>query len=396
MLELNGKYGKAKVFTDIVENEAIKQVISLLNEPFIENQRIRMMPDIHAGAGCVVGTTMTIQDKVVPNLVGVDIGCGVYVGKIKQKDVDFEKLDKIIRENIPSGFDVRQTPLYEKWEPLNNLVCRDHINKGRALSSLGTLGGGNHFIELAKDNNGHLYLLIHTGSRSLGLSIAKHYQNVAIEELEGQSEVIEITIKELKEAGREKEISETIAEIKKNRKAINKDLAYLKGQSMKNYMNDIDIAQQYAFLNRQLIAKEIIRNMEWDIDESFQTIHNYIDIKNNILRKGAVSAQSGEKLVIPINMRDGSLICIGKGNPDWNYSAPHGAGRILSRNKAKEALDMETFKSTMEGIYTTSITKDTLDEAPMAYKPIESIMENIQDTVSILEVIKPVYNYKAS
>lgn len=264
------------------------------------------------------------------------------------------------------------------------------------MSSLGTLGGGNHFIELAKDNDGHLYLLIHTGSRSLGLSIAKHYQNVAIEELEGQSEVIEITIKELKEAGREKEISETIAEIKKNRKAINKDLAYLKGQSMKNYMNDIDIAQQYAFLNRQLIAKEIIRNMEWDIEESFQTIHNYIDIKNNILRKGAVSAQSGEKLVIPINMRDGSLICIGKGNPDWNYSAPHGAGRILSRNKAKEALDMETFKSTMEGIYTTSITKDTLDEAPMAYKPIESIMENIQDTVSILEVIKPVYNYKAS
>lgn len=397
MKEVRGKFGSAKIFTNLVEDAAVLQVEELLNEPFTEGLKIRMMPDIHAGKGCVVGTTMTIVDKVVPNLVGVDIGCGVYVGKTDAVNIDFEKLDRVIREKIPAGFEVRKTSV-QKFPKLQELKCFNHINKERALLSLGTLGGGNHFIELAKDEEGFHYLLIHTGSRSLGLAIAKHYQYKAIEDLSGRREEIDAAIEMLKESGREREIPEVIATMKRDRKTINKDLAYLQGESMKDYLHDIDIAQKYAFTNRQIIADTIIDAMGWKKETEFQTIHNYIDVDEMILRKGAVSAKRGEKLVIPMNMRDGSMICIGKGNEDWNESAPHGAGRIMSRNKAREMLNMDDFVETMKkaNIYTTSVTKDTLDEAPMAYKPMESIQKNIGDTVEIVTIIKPVYNFKAS
>lgn len=394
---IDGLNGQAKIFTDLVEDEAIRQVKELLDEPFTKGQTIRMMPDIHAGKGCVVGTTMTITDKVVPNLVGVDLGCGVYVGKIMEKEIDLAKLDAVIHEFIPAGFEVRENPVME-YQDLKNLKCFHHINENRALLSLGTLGGGNHFIELAKDEEGFHYLLIHTGSRSLGLAVAKYYQDIAVKELTGNKAEINEKIKEYKRTGKEKEISAMLDAMKSRKKEINRDLAYLEGESMENYLHDIDIAQKYAWTNRSIIADIISLKMNWTVLETFQTIHNYIDVEGKILRKGAVSAKEGEMLIIPMNMRDGSLICKGKGNADWNHSAPHGAGRIMSRNRARREIDMADYKKTMEeaGIYTSSVNAETLDEAPMAYKPMESILKNISDTVDVLKVIKPVYNFKAS
>lgn len=396
MIELIGKYGKAKIFTELVEEAAINQVKELLEEPFTEGQKIRMMPDIHAGKGCVVGTTMTITDKIVPNLTGVDIGCGIYVGKLNVKDIDFKKLDDVIRKHIPAGFEIREVPLVPDLPILSQLFCRNNIRRQKVVKSLGTLGGGNHFIEVAKDEDGYLYLLIHTGSRSLGLSVAKHYQEIAEKEVGGRRKEKQELIERLKKEGRESEISSAIKSFKSSISNFNKDLAYLSGESLKHYLHDVGVAQVYAWENRKHIARVIVEKMGWGIEEEFQTIHNYIDLDSNILRKGAVSAKKGEKLVIPINMRDGSLICVGKGNKDWNESAPHGAGRIVPRSKARELLSMEEYQNTMKGIYTTSVTTETLDEAPMAYKPIESILENIKDTVSVLVQIKPVYNFKAS
>lgn len=394
MLELKGKYNTAKVFTDNVDNETISQVIELLNQDYIKDAKIRIMPDCHAGTGCVIGTTMTISDKVCPNLVGVDIGCGMLAVRIAEKDVDLPKLDNVINTYVPAGFNVNDEPL-GNFSHLNDLVAPANISL--AYCSIGRLGGGNHFIELDKDDDGNLWLVIHTGSRHLGLEVAKYYQELAYKQLKDLDvgDKIKAVSADLKAKGREKEIEKTINALKMHEPHIPKSLCYVSGQAFKDYIHDMEIVQKHAELNRKYIADAIIEKMGWHICEEFQTIHNYIDTKNLILRKGSVSARDGEKLIIPINMRDGSLICVGKGNPDWNYSAPHGAGRILSRSEAKDAVGIDEFRESMKGIYSSSVMESTIDESPMVYKPMEEIMENIKDTVDIVKVIKPVYNFKA-
>lgn len=397
-----------KIFADIVEDTALAQIEEMSNyEPYV-GSKIRIMPDTHSGKGCVIGTTMTLRDKVTPNLVGVDIGCGMLCVKIRDKNCEEElgKLDEIIRQYVPSGICVRSVcddVQYKEYvEPLRMF---DHINdsaKHRIYLSMGTLGGGNHFIELDKDSEGSYYLVIHTGSRNLGVQVCNYYQALAIQNLKRKaydfkSEMTNL-IDTLKKEGRQREINDKRKELlaKKNDIIINDDLAYLEGDDFEDYLHDMQLVQNWATENRQTIANEIISHMNWDVDESFTTIHNYIDIDNMILRKGSVSARLNEKLIIPINMRDGSLICIGKGNDDWNESAPHGAGRIMSRTEARNKLKVEDFKESMKDVYSTTISAATIDEAPMAYKPIDSIIKCIQPTVDIVDIIKPVYNFKAS
>lgn len=393
MIELKGKYNTAKVYTDNVDRETISQVIELLNQEYIEDSNIRVMPDCHAGAGCVIGTTMTIKDKACPNLVGVDIGCSVSAYKIKEKSVDLKKLDEVVNKYIPSGFSVHEEPIASS--NADKIIAP--VNIELAMRSLGTLGGGNHFLELSKDDSGNYWLIVHTGSRHLGLEIAKYYMERAQKKLnkEDTKDEIETVVVELKAQGKQKEIEEAIKEIVKRKPKIPKGLSYVYGEDFENYIHDMRLTQQHAQVNHKTIAAIIVDKMGWHIEETVVTMHNYIDTENNILRKGSVSAQNGEKLVIPMNMRDGTLLCVGKGNPDWNYSAPHGAGRILSRSKAKEVVGMEEFKESMEGIYSTSVVESTIDEAPMVYKPIEEIMENIKDTVDVIAILKPVYNFKA-
>lgn len=394
MIELKGKFNIAKVYTDNIESTAVNQIIELCNQEFCEDSKIRIMPDCHAGAGCTIGTTMTIKDKIVPNLVGVDIGCGMEVTKLKEKEIDFNKLDEIIRKFVPSGFNIRS----RAHQYLNNvdickLRCKNYINIQRAELSIGTLGGGNHFIEVDKDKGGNLYLVIHSGSRNTGKQVAEYYQNKGYDQLASLKSSKDKIIKRLKYEGREKEIKAELAKIK--RPKTNKMLAYVEGDNMNDYLHDMKITQVYATINRMAMADEIIKHMNLTVLDSFTTIHNYIDIENMILRKGAISAQRNEKVIIPMNMRDGSLICIGKGNPDWNYSAPHGAGRIMSRHTARESVSIEEFRDSMKGIYTTCINQATIDESPMSYKPMDEIIENISDTVDVIDVIKPVYNFKA-
>lgn len=367
MIEVKGKYNTAKIFTSNVEDEALAQVQELCNQKFTQGSKIRIMPDVHAGAGCTIGTTMTVTDKIVPNLVGVDIGCGMETIKLRDKKINLDKLDRLIHNRIPAGFSIRKKPHpYVKKVNLDNLRCKNHVDLERARLSIGTLGGGNHFIEVNQDEEASLYLVIHSGSRHLGKQVAEYYQKLAYQELKAAS--IEIS----------------------------KSLAYLEGPSYDNYLHDMKIVQQYAVYNRRAIVDEIINGMDLTIEEQFTTIHNYIDLHSMILRKGAISARKGEKVLIPLNMRDGSLICIGKGNPDWNYSAPHGAGRIMSRRKAKQTLSMKEFRRSMEGIYTTTVNKSTLDECALAYKDMDEIIDNIYDAVEILAHIKPVYNFKSS
>lgn len=394
-LRLEGLYNSAKIFTSVVDQESVSQVLDLLNQKFVTGSKIRMMPDIHAGAGCTIGTTMTITDKIVPNLVGVDIGCGMLCVQLCEKEIDLEKLDKVIRECIPSGFNIHSKPhAYILKTNIGELYCGDFVDYHRANRSIGTLGGGNHFIEVDKDDDGHLYLVIHTGSRHLGVEVCDYYQN------EGYHQMLyywqkerQMLIKSLKYNGREKEIE---SELAKHTFDIPKSLAYVKGHLFDQYIHDMKIVQEYARWNRFAIADTIIKNMNLIKSGCFETVHNYIDTENMILRKGAVSAQDGEKLLIPINMRDGSLICVGKGNWDWNCSAPHGAGRLMSRSEAKAVFTVDEFAESMEGIYTTSVGTGTLDECPMAYKSMNDIVGNIGDTVDILKVIKPIYNFKAS
>ena len=397
MLELYGKYASAKIFTDVVDENSTAQVTSLLNQPYAEGSRIRMMPDIHAGAGCTIGTTMTIKDKICPNLVGVDIGCGMETVRIKESHIEPVKLDKVVHEGIPSGFDIREkTHRYAEEIDLGELCCAKHVGLDRALKSIGTLGGGNHFIEADKDDNGNIYIVIHSGSRHLGLEIANYYQEAAYKALTSYSrEEIFALVEKMKAEGRTAEIQKTIENLGPKATGIPRPLAYLEGELLEQYLHDMKIAQQFADLNRRAMMDVIVKGMRFHIVEQFSTIHNYIDIENMILRKGAVSAQEGEKLLIPINMRDGSLICTGKGNEDWNFSAPHGAGRLLSRNAAKQTFTVSEFKKQMKGIYTTSVNKETLDECPMAYKSIDDIIGNIEPTVRIDSVIKPIYNFKA-
>ncbi|HOB35713.1 MAG TPA: RtcB family protein [Bacillota bacterium] len=385
MLEIRGKYNTAIVFADNIEESAARQIKELCDQEFVRGSKIRIMPDVHTGAGCTIGTTMTVTDKVVPNLVGVDIGCGLEVARLARDSLDLARLDKLIRERIPSGFAVRKRehPFNEEID-LDQLRCRDHVDLDRARLSIGTLGGGNHFIEVNKDSQGKLYLVIHSGSRHLGLEVANYYQREAYRQL-------------LEQAG--PSLGEHLSgkqrkKLQKQAVGIPRALAYTSGRLFADYIHDMKIIQRFAALNRRAMVWEILRGMDLEVTEQFTTIHNYIDTDRMILRKGAVSAQRGEKLIIPINMRDGSLICIGKGNPDWNYSAPHGAGRLMSRTEARRSLSLSQYRELMEGIYTTSVNKNTLDECPLVYKPMAEIIENVQDTVEILEIIRPVYNFK--
>lgn len=371
MIEINGKYGSAKIFTNNIDEKVSNQINQMLESPVAINANMRIMPDVHFGAGCVIGTTMKIVDKVVPNFVGVDIGCGVLVQKIGRTDIDLERLDKVVRKNIPSGFDIRnrEHPLASCIN-LDDLICKDGLKKFNRFSlGIGTLGGGNHFIEIASDENGDNYLIIHTGSRNLGKQVADHYQNLAYRD---------------------------IVERRDNYVAsIEKTMAYCEGQLMQDYLHDMIICQKYASINRMAIASTIGIGMRWSVVNEFETVHNYIDMDSMILRKGAVSAKSGESLIIPMNMMNGSLLCVGKGNPEWNYSAPHGAGRIMSRTVARKTISIDDFKNSMNGIFTTCVNNDTIDEAPMAYKPMQEIIDNIGDTVNIIGIIKPIYNFKA-
>lgn len=405
MLEVRGKYNTAKVFTDVVDEKSLQQIQILCDQEFTEGSKIRLMPDVHAGAGCTIGTTMTIKDKIVPNLVGVDIGCGmetliIHKDSEASKNFDPAILDTIIRKNIPCGYDVRKfTHKYVDEVEWDNI--KGQYSKNRARLSLGTLGGGNHFIEADRDEEGNLYIVVHSGSRHAGLEIAEYYQEMAWRQLNGKTKAdMDAMIAELKASGRQNEIEEKRQELNSQIKtSIPKDLAYVSGYLFDDYINDMRIMQHFAQLNRKAMIDVISIGLHLKKDEivdQFTTIHNYIDTENMILRKGAVSSQKGEKLLIPINMRDGSLVCIGKGNEDWNCSAPHGAGRVMSRMKAKKTLSMEEFKAEMSGIYSTTVSKETLDEAPMAYKTMDDIVANIGPTADIVNVIKPIYNFKAA
>lgn len=398
MIEIKGNNNIAKVFTDVMDDVSKEQIKTLCDQEFVKGSQIRIMPDVHAGAGCTIGTTMTIKDKIVPNLVGVDIGCGMATYLLKEKDIDLKKLDEFIYAAIPAGMTVRETPHeYINNIDIEDLRCISQINKHRAIHSMGTLGGGNHFIEVDRDDDGNIYLVVHSGSRYLGKQVAEYYQEEAYKHLNNNSSSqLEETITRLKKEGRQAEIQKTIKELKSQVITnIPKSLAYLEGKLFENYIHDMKIVQKYAVYNRKAMAESMIEALGLHIVETFTTIHNYIDTDAMILRKGSVSAKDGEKILIPINMRDGSLICIGKGNPDWNYSAPHGAGRLYSRMQAKRNFNVEEFKSSMEGIYTTSINEDTLDECPMAYKNMDDIVNNITPTAEIIKIIKQIYNFKA-
>jgi tRNA-splicing ligase RtcB len=393
MFELEGKFATAKIFTDNCDDTTQSQIVNLCNQSFIESSKVRIMPDCHAGAGCVIGTTMTLTDKVVPNLVGVDIGCGMHVTKLADKRIDFAHLDEVIRKFVPSGFAIR-----DKVHDYANLVdfrnIKATINLNRAKHSVGTLGGGNHFIEVNIDDEENYYLVIHSGSRNMGKQIAEFWQDVATKTLEmNYDSARKIVLVKYKESEQYELIQ---SEQEKIEKPPHKSLSYLTDDNLEMYLNDMKIAQEYANLNRFAMASVILQEMKFHKTDNFTTIHNYIDMDTKILRKGAVSAKLGEELIIPINMRDGSILAKGLGNPDWNFSAPHGAGRLMGRGEAKRNLNMEEYKNSMEGIFTTSVNTSTLDEAPMAYKDMNEIIENTKDTITVDKIIKPVYNFKAS
>lgn len=399
MQQIQGMYNTAKIFTDMaLEENVVSQIKALCNQQYAKESKIRIMPDVHAGAGCTIGTTMTITDKIVPNLVGVDIGCGMETVRLKQKHMELQKLDKLIYEKIPSGFAIHSTPhsFAEKID-LSALRCAKFVNLQRAYHSMGTLGGGNHFIEVNQNDAGTLYIVVHSGSRHIGLEVANYYQRAGYEALnKNDKNAVNELIAQYHAQHREKEIQSALKALKKQILTdIPYALAYVEGSLFEDYIHDMKLIQQFAALNRKAMVHTILKGMGLKAEETFTTTHNYIDTDTMILRKGAVSAKKGEKLLIPINMRDGSLICEGKGNPDWNESAPHGAGRIMSRAQAKRTFTVSQFKKEMNGIYTTSVNKNTLDECPMAYKSMEDIVRNITPTAQITEIIKPIYNFKA-
>jgi RNA-splicing ligase RtcB len=366
MIELTGSYNTAKIFTDDAESSAVAQIQHLLEQWFIAGSKIRVMPDCHTGIACTVGMTMTITDKVIPNFVGVDIGCGVHVALLNGKRIDFNQFDKAVHQVIPSGFNVRSTPHHFNEDiDLTMLRCAKHVNLDRATLAMGTLGGGNHFIEVGQDDEGQLYLIIHSGSRNLGKNVCDHYQHLAANVL-----------------GR-------------TGSGANRVFAHLEDSHLDDYLFDMEIVQRYADLNRKAIARELSKKTQLRINEQFAVVHNYIDIETKILRKGAVSAQDGEQILVPMNMRDGSLLCVGKGNPDWNYSAPHGAGRVMSRKEAKEQITLTQYEKAMKGVFSTTVNRATIDEAPFAYKSMQDIIENSSDTMTVVKTIKPLYNFKA-
>ena len=405
MKTITGTYSSAIVYTDIIEETAEEQIKLLCDQPFVKGSRIRIMPDVHAGKGCVIGFTADLGDMVIPNIVGVDIGCGMYTVELGKIGIDFEKLDEAIRKNIPSGMKVHEGRIV-RFPELMELKCYRELKDTKRLErSIGTLSGGNHFIEIDSDDEGNKYLVIHTGSRNLGTQVAEHYQSLAYELMCGKDKLFRQQnelIARYKAEGRRSEIQAAIKELRSSFQAHEcftpRELCYLTGEYREMYLHDMRICQEFASLNRVTIAGLILSaafGMELSDCQRFETIHNYIDHESNIVRKGAVSAKKGEKLLIPINMRDGSLICIGKGNPEWNCSAPHGAGRMFSRNAAKEKFTLDEFQNSMEGIYSTSIHLSTIDECPMAYKSMEDIVDNITPTAEIVSIIKPVYNFKA-
>lgn len=401
MIEIKGKVNTAICYATVVEEEAIEQIRRMCDYDFTANAKIRIMPDVHAGKGCTIGTTMTIADKVVPNIVGVDIGCGMYTVELGKVDIDFEKVDEAAHD-IPSGRDVWEGRM-ERFD-LTGLRCYRSLKQTKRLErSLGTLGGGNHFIEIDAAADGTKYLVIHSGSRNLGKQVAELYQNLAIDLNAGKADYFEKRdnlIRTYKEQGRRAEIQKALKALEKEWVAkeptIPADLCYLYGSYLDDYLHDVEICQQFAKRSRERMAEIMLEYTGMTARSAFHTIHNYIDTREMILRKGSIAAHKDELVLIPVNMRDGSILARGKGNPEWNFSAPHGAGRLMSRTKARETLDMEDYKKTMEGIYTTSVNEATLDEAPMAYKSLEDIMDVISQAVDIIEVLKPIYNFKAS
>lgn len=401
-----------KIFTTNIEQEAVNQINELLKQEPFKNCKVRVMPDVHAGKGCVIGFTADLEEKVIPNIVGVDIGCGMLCVELGNVELDFKDLDRVVNEYIPAGRNIRKQKLLN-FDKINELYCLRELKETKKFNrAIGTLGGGNHFIEIDVDNKGNKYLVIHTGSRNLGKQVADYYQNLAIELCSGKEEMYkkkEEIIKKYKEQGRKSEIQQALKELEKEYKNdkpnLPKELCYLEGKHREMYLHDMKICQEYASLNRLQIAKQIIINYYKltyvpemyppIMQNSFETIHNYISFEDNIVRKGAIRANKNEKVLIPINMRDGSIIAVGKGNQDWNCSAPHGAGRIMSRTKAKEKLKLEEFKQSMKDIYSTSVVEETIDESPMVYKSMQEIIENTKDTIEIQKIIRPIYNFKA-
>ena len=401
MFEIKGKVNTAVCYAAVVEEEAIEQIRRMCDYEFTEGSKIRIMPDVHAGKGCTIGTTMTINDKVVPNIVGVDIGCGMYTVELGLVNIDFERVDAAVHE-IPSGRGVWEGRM-ERFD-LTGLACYRSLKQTKRLErSLGTLGGGNHFIEIDVASDGNKYLVIHSGSRNLGKQVAELYQALAVDLNLGKANYFEQRdeiIRTYKEQGRRSEIQAALksleAEWKAKEPTMPADLCYLYGTYLEDYLHDVEICQQFARRSRERMAEIILEKTGMTARSSFHTIHNYIDTKEMILRKGSIAAHAGELVLIPINMRDGSVLARGKGNPEWNFSAPHGAGRLMSRMKARETLNLEAYRKTLEGIYTTSVNESTLDEAPMAYKSLDDILDVIRDSVDVIEVLKPIYNFKAS
>ena len=401
MFEIKGKVNTAVCYAKVVEEEAIEQIRRMCDYEFTRGSRIRIMPDVHAGAGCTIGTTMTVTDKAVPNIVGVDIGCGMYTVNLGKTELDFAKIDEAAHF-IPSGMNVWE----KKQEPfdLTELRCyKDLISTERLERSLGTLGGGNHFIEIDEAADGTKYLIIHSGSRNLGKQVAELYQRLAVELSKGKEDYVarrDALVEEYKATGRRGEIQAALKQLKlqydRSQAAIPEDLCFLYGTFLEDYLHDVVICQRFARRNRELMAQILLSRTGMCGTDGFHTIHNYIDTDEMILRKGAIAAHEGEKVLITINMRDGSVLAIGKGNPEWNFSAPHGAGRLMSRKKARESLDLKEYEETMKGIYTTSVSAQTIDEAPMAYKSLEDIIDVIRESVDVIDVMKPVYNFKAS
>ena len=401
MFEIKGKVNTAICYASIVEDEAIEQIQRMCGCEFVRDSKIRIMPDVHSGKGCTIGTTMTIKDKAVPNIVGVDIGCGMYTVELGKIDIDFAKVDEAAHF-IPSGKEVWENRT-EHFD-LTELHCYRNLKRSKRLErSLGTLGGGNHFIEIDESSDGTKYLVIHSGSRNLGKQAAEHYQALAVDLNAGKADYFakrNDLIRTYKEQGRRKEIQTALKAMEREWQAkeptMPPDLCYLYGEYLEDYLHDIEICQRFARRSREKMAEIILERTGMTAISAFHTIHNYIDTKEMILRKGAIAAPKGELVLIPLNMRDGSVLARGKGNPDWNYSAPHGAGRIMSRTAARERLDMKEYRREMEGVYTTSVNEATLDEAPMAYKSLKDIIGVIEDTVEVIEVLRPVYNFKAN
>ena len=392
-----------KIFTDNIDEKAVAQIDLLLEQEAFKNSKVRIMPDVHAGKGCVIGFTGDLGEKVIPNIVGVDIGCGMFCANLGNIEIDFKKLDDFINNNIPSGMNVNDAKVADF--DITQLYCYKDLKHYQWIeNSVGSLGGGNHFIEIDEAEDGDKYLVIHSGSRNLGTQVADYYQDLADQicnhDLLDYQRKRDEVLKTYKELGKAQEIQSTLIALKKeleeNRNKIPYELAYLEGEQREAYLHDMKLCQEFAILNRFTMVKTIADYMNWNIDNYFESVHNYISFEDNIVRKGAISAKKGEQVIIPINMRDGCIIGIGKGNPDWNNSAPHGAGRVMSRAKAMETIDLEEYKKSMENIYTTSVTEETKDEAPFVYKSIEEILEYIIPTVEVTKVIKPIYNFKAS